>query len=132
MFAVGLCACSPQGGGTGTATLAEQLEQGKSLYEQTCAQCHYDGSGSPTAPPLRGSDILAQPPQALARVILGGRKGETMVGNKKFNGIMPPQQYLSDAEVASVVAYVRDAFGSRREKVPLETVAEVREAVKNK
>lgn len=128
---MGLCACSPQGEGTGTATLAEQLEQGKSLYEQTCAQCHYDGSGSPTAPPLLGSDILTQPPAALARVILGGRKGETMVGNRKFNGIMPPQQYLSDAEVASIVAYVRDAFGSRREKVPLETVEEVRETVKN-
>jgi nitrite reductase (NO-forming) len=132
MFAVGLCACSPQGGETGTATLAEQLEQGKSLYEQTCAQCHYGGDGSPLAPPLRGSDILAQPPQALARVIIGGRKGETMVGNKKFNGIMPPQQYLSDAEVASIVAYVRDTYGSRREKVPIETVAEAREAVKIK
>jgi mono/diheme cytochrome c family protein len=106
------------------------LEQGKNLYEQTCAQCHYDGSGSPTAPPLRGSDVLAQPPQALARVILGGRQGESMRGNQKFNGVMPPQQYLSDAEVASIVAYVRDSFGSRREKVPVETVTEVRAGLK--
>lgn len=55
-----------------------------------------------------------------------------MVGDKKFNGMMPPQLYLSDTEVASIVAYVRDAFGSRREKVPIEAVAEAREAVKNK
>ena len=131
LSAVGLAACSPQGGGTAApATLSDQLDQGKKLYARTCAQCHVDGSGGPLAPSLRGSDVLAQPPQALAKVILGGRQGESMRGNQKFNGVMPPQQYLSDAEVAAVAAYVRDAFGSRREKVPLETVAEVRAAVR--
>lgn len=81
------------------------------------------------APSLRGSDVLAQPPKALAKVILGGRQGESLRGSAKFNGVMPPQPYLSDAEVAAIVAYVRDAFGSRREKVPLEEVAEVRAAL---
>jgi mono/diheme cytochrome c family protein len=129
----GLCSCSPGGGGGTTvpATLSEQLSHGKSLYSRTCAQCHYDGNGSPIAPPLRGSDVLAQPPDALARVILGGRRNESMVGSKKFNGVMPPQRYLSDAEVASIVAYVRDTYGSRREKVALETVAEVRASLRN-
>jgi mono/diheme cytochrome c family protein len=127
----GLCACSPGGSGPAPAsTLTEQLSLGKSLYARTCAQCHYDGTSSPIAPPLRGSDVLAQPPAALARVILGGRKGESMRGNQKFNGVMPPQQYLSDAEVASVVAYVRETFGSRREKVSLEDVAEVRASLR--
>jgi mono/diheme cytochrome c family protein len=127
----GLSSCAPpQGGATATATLPEQLEQGKNLYEQTCAQCHYDGTGGPAAPPLRGSAVLAEPPQALAQVILAGRRGESMRGNQKFNGIMPPQLYLSDAEVAALVAYVRNEFGSRREKVPVEIVAEVRAGLK--
>jgi mono/diheme cytochrome c family protein len=127
-----LCSCSPDrgGGAAAPATLPEQLSHGKSLYARTCAQCHHDGNGSPIAPSLRGSDVLAQPPDALARVSLGGRRNESMVGNKKFNGVMPPQRYLSDAEVASIVAYVRNTFGSRREKVELETVAEVRASLR--
>ncbi len=120
------CSCSEQGRPASSATLSEQLVQGKVLYEQSCAQCHYDGAGNPVAPDLRGSAVLAEPPQALARIILAGRQGVSMKDGRKFDGIMPPQAYLRDEEVAALVVYVRDAFASRREALSPAAVREIR------
>lgn len=124
------CSCSPRKETSSGASLGDQLDQGKTLYEQTCAQCHYDGSGSSTAPDLRGSAVLAEEPKVLARMILKGRQGESMKDGKKFNGVMPPQAYLSNDEIAAIVVYVRDTFGSRREKFSPQAVAEIRAGIK--
>lgn len=110
--------------------LIDQLAQGKALYEQSCAVCHYDGSGNPAAADLRGAGVLAEPPQALARIILGGRQGVSMRGGRKINGIMPPQAYLRDEEVAALVVYVRDEFSGRREPFPPQAAAGVRAELK--
>ena len=130
MLALGVVSCSPQGGGEAVSVnLPEQLEQGKNLYEQACAQCHYDGSGNPAAPDLRGSAVLAQPPEALARIILAGRRGESLKDGKKLAAIMPPQAYLRDDEIAAIVVYVRAEFGGRPEGFPPEAVGVVRAGV---
>lgn len=126
-----LCSCPEQGRPVPPAKLTEQLAQGKILYEQSCAQCHYDGAGNPVAPDLRGSSVLAEPPQALARIILDGRQGVSMKDGKKLNGIMPPQAYLRDEEIAAVVVYVREAFGDRREALSPAAVAEIRAGLKD-
>ena len=126
-----LCSCPEQGRPVPPAKLTEQLAQGKILYEQSCAQCHYDGAGTPVAPDLRGSSVLAEPPQALARIILDGRQGVSMKDGKKLNGIMPPQAYLRDEEIAAVVVYVREAFGDRREALSPAAVAEIRAGLKD-
>ena len=126
-----LCSCPEQGRPGPPAKLTEQLAQGKILYEQSCAQCHYDGAGNPVAPDLRGSSVLAEPPQALARIILDGRQGVSMKDGKKLNGIMPPQAYLRDEEIAAVVVYVREAFGDRREALSPAAVAEIRAGLKD-
>lgn len=124
------CSCSEERVVATSANLNEQFEQGKALYEQSCAQCHYDGSGNPAAPDLKGSPVLAEPPNALARVILGGRQGESMKGAEKFNGIMPAQAYLRDDEVAALVVYVRGEFASRREPFSPQAAAEVRAEIR--
>jgi len=126
-----LCSCPEQGRPVPPAKLTEQLAQGKILYEQSCAQCHYDGAGNPVAPDLRGSSVLAEPPQALARIILDGRQGVSMKDGKKLNGIMPPQAYLRDEEIAAVVVYVREAFGDRRDALSPAAVAEIRAGLKD-
>ena len=126
-----LCSCPEQGRPVPPAKLTEQLAQGKILYEQSCAQCHYDGACNPVAPDLRGSSVLAEPPQALARIILDGRQGVSMKDGKKLNGIMPPQAYLRDEEIAAVVVYVREAFGDRRDALSPAAVAEIRAGLKD-
>lgn len=125
-----LCSCSEERVPGAPANLTEQLAQGKALYEQSCAVCHYDGSGNPAAADLRGSVLLAEPPQAVARIILGGRQGVSLRDGKKINGIMPPQAYLRDEEVAALVVYVRDEFAGRREPFSPQAAAAVRAEIK--
>lgn len=125
-----LCSCSEDRVPGAPVNLIDQLAQGKTLYEQSCAVCHYDGTGNPAAADLRGSGVLAESPQAVARVILGGRQGVSLRDGKKINGIMPPQAYLRDDEVAAVVVYVRDEFSGRREPFSPQAVAAVRAEIK--
>jgi len=104
-----LAACSPNktaipSGGS------DVIASGKVVYDESCAVCHYGGEGSPVAPPLRGSPILVGDPGALLRTILHGQKGVSVVGGKKFNGIMPGVPSLSDADAAAVATYIRKEF----------------------
>lgn len=119
--------CSPQAAPPlEVPKLDDQLAQGKAVYEMACAQCHYDGEGSTSAPDLRRSAILSQSPAALARIILKGQSRLSMVNGKKFDGTMPAQAYLTDEEAAAVIAFVRDAYGGKREAVSPAEVAKIR------
>ena len=121
-----ISSCSPKGSASSSPNLNDQLAQGKILYEQSCAQCHYEGSGNPVAPDLLGSAVLSDAPQILARQILTGQQGVSMKDGVKFNGFMPALDSLRDDEIAAVVVYVRDTFGNRREAFSPQTVSEVR------
>lgn len=105
------------------AAFDEQIKKGAEAYGMSCAMCHYEGAGSATAPDLKGSPIFKEPPATLIGVILKGRNGVSVVNGRKFNGIMPPQAFLSDADIAAIVAYTRQTFGDEKTAV---TPAEVK------
>jgi nitrite reductase (NO-forming) len=122
LAAVGLCtACRPAeetAGTSGSATAAapaEQFAAGEKVYEMHCAQCHHAGEGGATAPPLTNSPVLLAAPAATYGVILQGQRNQSVVEGRKFNGIMPAMEYLSDEEVASVTAYLRQRFAEKSE-----------------
>jgi mono/diheme cytochrome c family protein len=85
---------------------------GAAIYADTCQACHQEGGvGAPGLAPPLVSPILAN---AAARqkdypalVVVRGLTGSlTLAGGTVFSGAMPPQQALSDEEVAAVVTYV--------------------------
>ena len=80
---------------------------------------------------MRGSAVVAEPPAVLARIILDGRQGVSLKDGVKLNGIMPPQAYLRDEEIAALVVYVRDVFGHQREAVSPAAVAGIRAGLKD-
>lgn len=96
------------------------------MYEMSCAQCHYDGTGNPAAPDLKGSPIFRQPPAALVEIILKGQSGVSIVNGEKLGGMMPAQESLTDEEIAAITAYTRDVFGGIKEAVPPAEVARLR------
>ncbi len=49
-----------------------------------------------------------------------------LVEGKPFNGQMPAFDYLTDEEIASVVAYIRKQFGGVGEVVPVQAVTDAR------
>lgn len=107
---------------------------GKTLFEgkATCVNCHQaDGKGvSGVFPPLAGNPRVQEGDGSyVAKTVIHGRGGEISVHGKVFNAIMPPvgsQQGLSDAEIAAVASYVRNAWGNQAAAVTEEIVRQQR------
>jgi cytochrome c oxidase subunit II len=79
---------------------------GKKVYQQICAVCHkVDGTGQPPIfPAMRGSSVVVGKPIIRHEdIVLWGVKGTAM---QAF------ADQLSDAEIAAVITYERNAFGN--------------------
>lgn len=91
------------------------LDQGEKIYAQQCASCHLqDGSGvAGIYPPLNGNASVTEPVgvNATRVVLLGGFSPGTAANPRPYS--MPPfAQQLSDADVAAVVSYIRQAWSN--------------------
>jgi mono/diheme cytochrome c family protein len=104
------------------------------LYLTHCTGCHQDtGEGFGVRyPPIAQSDWVNGPAAPLIGVMLSGLKGEITVNGSPYNEVMPSFSFLSDAEVASVITFVRGNFGNKAGKVTAEEVAKVRSGMTEK
>ncbi len=101
-------------------------DQGETIYTQKCASCHGgDGNGaSGIYPPLNGNASVMDPKgmNATRAVLLGGFSPGTAANPRPYS--MPPfAQQLSDAEVASVVSYIRNAWSNHAPPVQAQDVS---------
>lgn len=83
----------------------ELVARGESVYSQNCAGCHQkEGQGIPNLfPAIAGSAIATGDVEAHLATVLHGVEGTPMTA---FSG------RLSDAEIAAVVTFQRNAFGN--------------------
>ena len=95
--------------------LTESIKRGKEVYSLYCQNCHMeDGKGTPDInPPVAKADYLKKPSKTLINVILQGQSGEVVVNGKKYNALMPAQDYLTDIQIADVLNYVRNSWGNK-------------------
>lgn len=86
-------------------TLQELMPRGEKIFNTTCAACHKaDGMGMPPAfPPLKGSKIATGPIKDNIDIVLNGKPGTAMMA-------FAPQ--YNNTELASVITYVRNAWGN--------------------
>lgn len=86
--------------------MAELMQRGEKVYQANCAACHQaDGKGLPGAfPAISGSPVATGPIADHIAVVLNGRPGTAMAA---FAG------QLSDADVAAVVTYQRNAWDNK-------------------
>lgn len=98
--------------------LQKSMARGKDVYTDFCIQCHMaTGKGNGTTfPPLDGSDWLKKKRAESIHAVKYGQKGEILVNQKKFNGIMPPMG-LSDEEIADVMNYVSNSWTNKSKKM---------------
>ena len=91
----------------------ETLREGAEVYTAVCSSCHQPGgvglSGS--FPPLIDNPNVDDAAY-LEDVIRNGRTGEITVGDEVYDGVMPAQSTLSDADITSVVAYIQSGFAA--------------------
>lgn len=102
-------AAQPGASSEGDATLARG--DGHAVYERNCAGCHgADARGEPRrVPPLAGNEDLQRDPLLPVLVVLHGLDGPIDVEGAHFDSSMPAFDHLSDAQIAAVVNYLRDA-----------------------
>jgi len=89
---------------------------GARLYEAQCAQCHgKQGEGQADAYPALAGNRAVQmtPSHNLVLTVLQGGYGPSTQGRPRPHGMPPFQLVLSDAELASVLSYIRNAWGNQ-------------------
>lgn len=94
-------------------------QDGAAMFAQNCSACHQPmGQGIPGAfPALAGDKFVVGDPKGPAYVVTHGRGG------------MPNfSADLSDAEVATILSFVRSAWGNSAPPIDAATVASVRGA----
>lgn len=107
-------------------------DEGQKLYNTYCATCHQpDGKGDGRFPPLEGSDWVRGEKSKLIKVVLEGLEGPIAVNGKPFEGVMPKQDFLSDADIAKVLSYVRLNFNNKASAISIRDVRSVRENLTN-
>ncbi len=84
--------------------------EGARIYEESCIQCHLDGTDGPAAPALIGSPTLQNPTQLVLGTVRG-REGRRMVNGVESLSIMPAFPDLTESELAAVLTYIQATFG---------------------
>ena len=126
-------------GGDGTSSGGDQRSSqtqeaddlkvdGAKVYRAHCVACHQsNGEGlSGAFPPLALSEWVTGDPRVVAKVILGGLRGEIVVRGNRYNGVMPAFNQLSNQEIAAVVNHVRNSWGNEGKSIEIEIVEELR------
>ena len=95
--------------------LSKSIERGKEVYIANCMNCHLaEGTATPNQyPPLAKADYLLKPADTLITIILEGQTGEVVVNGEKYNDQMLAHNYLSDAQIADVLNYIRNSWGNK-------------------
>ncbi|WP_266364787.1 DUF7133 domain-containing protein [Tellurirhabdus rosea] len=111
----------------------EQFALGRQHYLTTCSGCHGTNGGGLNrfAPPLTGSDWVMGDEKRLTLLVLHGMEGPVEVAGKRYDApailpVMPAHTTMDDAVIASILTYIRNAWGNSAPPVSRRTVGMTR------
>jgi mono/diheme cytochrome c family protein len=121
----------PAGPGGEQAAELSQADRGKKIFGANCVVCHQaDGNGAAGQgyPPLAGSEIVNGGSKRMAMIVLKGLQGPiTVKGVQYGTAVMQPwENTLTDAKIADVITYVRQAWGNKGGPVTAAQIAALR------
>jgi mono/diheme cytochrome c family protein len=124
----------PGGGGPPQPVSAQDpaMQQGEAIFNERCAACHtMAGEGIVGLFPRLNGAPLVQQSQAtsLIRVVLEGSRGVATDGAPTGPAMPSFAWQLSDADVAAVVTYIRNAWGNAAPAVSASGVANIRQTL---
>jgi len=111
-----------------------RMVAGQAIYKDNCAGCHTDaGTGSPSLfARLAGSHaVQSDDPTTLIRVVLGGSQGVATASAPTAPAMPSFGWRLNDAQAASAVTYIRNAWGNAASAVSTDQVSAVRSQLGN-
>jgi glucose/arabinose dehydrogenase len=109
------------------------IEAGAQVYNLYCGTCHQrDGKGDGNRfPPITNSKVINGKSRPLIELILNGLEGNWIVDGVAYNGVMPSHSFLSNAEISSVLTYIRKNFGNSSPSISAIEVGNVRKQLEN-
>jgi mono/diheme cytochrome c family protein len=103
-----------------------QMKAGAAIYRDQCSACHgLDGKGVPNLFPALAdsSQMRSDDPATVLRIILQGARSVATNDEPTGPGMPSFAWQLNDAQIAAVVTYIRNAWGSAAPAVSADTVA---------
>lgn len=111
-------------------TQAQNLENGKKIYQTRCLVCHQaDGGGVPNMnAPLDGStNVVGNDIARLVKIIKNGFNERVELDGLYYSNIMTPNPDLTPAQISDVLSYIRTSWSNKATKV---TIAQVQQGIK--
>ena len=107
-----------------------RFDAGKAIFTAVCSACHQTtGRGlDGLAPPLLDSEWVLGLPEKTVRIVLHGLRGPVTVAGRVHTGDMPAFGAFDDAQISSVLTYVRREWGHGAAPVEPAQVAAIRAA----
>jgi mono/diheme cytochrome c family protein/glucose/arabinose dehydrogenase len=104
------------------------FDSGKQTYAGLCAACHQPtGKGlEGLAPPLAESEWVTGDPERIAKVVMHGLRGPIKVKGVAYNYDMPAAGFLTDAQIAGVLTYLRREWDHEADPVSVDLVQKIR------
>jgi mono/diheme cytochrome c family protein len=109
---------------------AQNIENGKKIYETRCLVCHQaDGGGVPNMnAPLDGaSNVVGNDITRLVRIIKNGFNERVELDGLYYSNSMTPNPDLTPAQISDVLSYIRTSWSNKATKV---TIAQVQQGMK--
>ena len=111
---------------------ASTMAAGRKQFRKHCQDCHnYDGTGVPRRYQslVRVPTIQARNPTTVLRVILEGQEPPAISARPDDDPMPAFAEKMTDAEVADVATYLRNAWGNRAPAVSEREVRDLREKI---
>jgi mono/diheme cytochrome c family protein len=118
--------------GFSSLAMAQNLVNGKKIYETRCLVCHQaDGGGVPNMnAPLDGAtNVVGNDIARMVKIIKKGYNERIALDGSYYSNAMTPNPDLTDAAIADVLSYIRNTWSN---KASLVTIAQVKKTVVKK
>ncbi|GHM99635.1 hypothetical protein WSM22_11250 [Cytophagales bacterium WSM2-2] len=109
----------------------DELQAGRVVYNTYCAPCHQrNGKGAPGMnPPLAGVNYVTGNKTELIKIILNGFDKKVKINGELYQNVMPPQNWLTDQQIADAATYIRKSWGNKADEVKVDEVKKTRSTI---
>lgn len=114
---------------SGSTLFAQNMANGKKVYETRCLVCHQaDGGGVPNMnAPLDGSsNVVGNDIARMVKIIRNGYNERVALDGYYYSNAMTANPDLKDAAIADVLTYIRNSWSNKASVVTLAQVQKVK------
>jgi mono/diheme cytochrome c family protein len=111
--------------------IRNSIALGALAFADNCRKCHQiDGYGEEALYPSLHDPALLGDEQLLIKTILSGRSGHVQDSELVTEPLMPALDYLTNAEIVAIIAFISNSWGTKVLVVTEDEVARARKSLR--